>query len=189
MANLYVALWDSLLAESTLYAQEAILNVRTSVLTQRPSSGGWSVAEILEHLCVTDGLYEAPLRALISAERARPSLRYSDEWRPSIMGRLLLWSVNPANTRKSKSPPAFLPQTLPRPHVVEEWLAQVERTSALMCDADGLDLRALKLSSPAAKIIRLNVGDAFAILAAHAARHMSQVRRTIADVTGSAVSS
>lgn len=67
---------------------------------------------------------------------------------------------------------------------MDAWLAQVETTRALMREADGLDLGRLKLSSPAARILRLNAGDAFAALAVHAERHMGQVRRTIADVTG-----
>lgn len=153
-------------------------------MVRRPSWGGWSVGEVFEHLCVTDGLYEAPLRALLTAERARTIPRQSNAWRPTIWGRLLLWSLNPANTRKSQAPPAFRIGASPRARVVDAWLAQVETTRALMRDSDGLDLRRLKLSSPAARMIRLNAGDAFAVLAVHAERHLGQVHRTIADVAG-----
>jgi hypothetical protein len=123
------------------------------------------------------------LRAAIDVERARGAPRLSPDWRPTIWGRLLLWALNPANTRKTKAPPAFRLTATPRVRVVDQWLAQVERTRALMRDADGLDLRAVRLSSPAAKIMRLNLGDAFAVTAIHAERHMGQVRRTLADVT------
>ena len=184
LRNPHLARWDAQLSTCVTYAHSATLSLPGSTLAQRPSWGGWSVAEVFEHLCVTDGLYEAPLRALIAAERARSAPRQSEMWTPTIWGRLLLWALNPSNTRKTKAPPAFQPRTEPRPRVVDAWLAQVECTRALMQDADGLDLRAMKLSSPAAKIIRLNLGDAFAVTAVHAERHMAQVRRTIADVTG-----
>lgn len=144
------------------------------------------MGEIFEHLCITDGLYEAPLRALLTAERERTTPRKSPVWRPTIWGRLLLWSLNPANTRKSQAPPAFRLTAAPRARVVEAWLAQAETTRALMREADGLNLRRLKLSSPVARVIRLNAGDAFAILATHAERHMGQVRRTISDASGAA---
>jgi uncharacterized damage-inducible protein DinB len=125
LRNPHLAQWDAQLAASAAYAHAATRTLPDGVLVQRPSWGGWSVAEVFEHLCVTDSLYEAPLRALIDAERTR----------------------------------------------------------ALMRDADSLDLRAMKLSSPAARHLRLNAGDAFAVNVVHAERHMGQVRRTLADVT------
>lgn len=188
LSNPHLAAWDVSLASSAAYARRISGELSAASMAQRPAWGGWSVSEIFEHLCVTDGLYEAPLRALLTAERARTTPRQSPAWRPTIWGRLLLWSLNPANTRKSKAPPAFRLRTAPRERVVEAWLAQVETTRALMRQADGLDLRRLTLSSPAARLIRLNAGDAFAVLAVHAERHMGQVRRTIADVTAAPIS-
>lgn len=187
-SNPHLAAWDASLASSAAYARRLSGQFSAANMAQRPSWGGWSVSEIFEHLCVTDGLYEAPLRALLTAERARTTPRQSPVWRPTIWGRLLLWSLNPANTRKSKAPPAFRLRTAPRDGVVEAWLSQVETTRTLMRQADGLDLRRLTLSSPAARLIRLNAGDAFAVLAVHAERHMGQVRRTIADVTAAPIS-
>jgi hypothetical protein len=184
LSNPHLAAWDASLVSSGTYARQAAGELSSSSLLRRPSWGGWSVGEVFEHLCVTDGLYEAPLRALLTAERERTTPRHSNAWRPTIWGRLLLWSLNPANTRKSQAPPAFRIGDAPRARVVAAWLSQVETTRALMREADGLDLRRLKLSSPAARVIRLNAGDAFAVLAMHAERHMGQVRRTIADVAG-----
>lgn len=185
LANVHLADWDASLSRSAAYARTVAAQVPPGVLQRRPSWGGWSAAEVFEHLCVTDGLYEAPLRVLFTAERGRPAPRTASTWRPTIWGRLLLWSLNPTNARKSQSPPAFRPGPASRPDVVAAWLAQVEATRALMRDADGLDLRVLKLSSPAARLIRLNAGDAFAVLAVHAERHMGQVRRTLADSSAS----
>lgn len=187
-SNPHLTAWDASLASSAAYARRLSGQFSAANMAPRPSWGGWSVSEIFEHLCVTDGLYEAPLRALLTAERARTTPRQSPVWRATIWGRLLLWSLNPANTRKSKAPPAFRLRTAPRDGVVEAWLSQVETTRTLMRQADGLDLRRLTLSSPAARLIRLNAGDAFAVLAVHAERHMGQVRRTIADVTAAPIS-
>ena len=187
LRNPHLAAWDAALAASAEYARSATATVSADQLMRRPSWGGWSAAEVFEHLCITDGLYEAPLRAVLASERVGGTPRQSMVWRPTVGGRLLLWALNPTNTRKSKAPPAFQPAGAVRAHVVDAWLAQVEVTRALMREADGLDLRRLKLSSPAAKFIRLNAGDAFAVNAVHAARHMGQVRRTLADVAGRSV--
>ena len=74
-----------------------------------------------------------------------------------------------------------MPGSTPRANVIDAWLAQVETDRALMREADGLDLRRLKLPSPAARLIRLNAGDAFAVMAVHVRRHLGQVRRTLDD--------
>lgn len=181
--NPYLAAWDASLADSARLARELTADLTTARQAHRPSWGGWSVGEVFEHLCITDGLYVAPLRALLAAERARTAPRLGNAWRPTLWGRMLLWSVNPTNTRPSPAPKAFLPGLAPRTHVVDAWLAQVETNRALMREADGLDLRRLKLSSPAARLIRLNAGDAFAIMTTHAQRHLGQVQRTLDDAT------
>lgn len=186
LTNPHLTIWDALLQSSASAARSATRVLSAAQLAQRPSWGGWSVGEVFEHLCITDGLYVAPLQALFAAEHATSAPRRSPAWTPTLFGRLLLWSINPSNARKSPAPAAFRPGAV-RDHVVESWLAQVERTRALMREADGLDLRRLKLSSPAAKLIRLNAGDAFALCAVHAQRHLGQVARTIADVTGAPV--
>lgn len=182
LVNPHLAAWDASLAASAAYARSTAAELPAVVLARRPSWGGWSVAEVLEHLCITDGLYEAPLRALFAAERTRLAPRESLVWKPTLFGRLLAWSLKPTNARKSQSPPAFRPGASPRNDVIAAWLVQVDAMRALMREADGLDLRRLTLSSPAAKFIRLNAGDAFALSAVHAERHMGQVRRTLADV-------
>ena len=181
MANPHLAAWDASLAESARTARALTANLTPALQDRRPSWGGWSVGEIFEHLCITDGLYVAPLRTLLAVERGRPAPRLGDAWSPTIWGRLLLWSLNPLNTRPSPAPRKFMPGSTPRANVIDAWLAQVETDRALMREADGLDLRRLKLSSPAARLIRLNAGDAFAVMAVHTQRHLGQVRRTLDD--------
>lgn len=181
IANPNLAAWDASLAESARAGGALARGLTPALLARRPSWGGWSAGEIFEHLCITDGLYVAPLRALFTAERERAKTRRSDDWQPTIWGRLLLWSLNPANKRPAPAPRRFLPGRTLRVNVVEAWLAQVEIDRLLMREADSLDLRCLKLSSPAAGLIRLNAGDAFAVMAVHTQRHLGQVRRTLDD--------
>lgn len=179
--NPHLATWDASLSDSARLARALTAGLTPARQAHRPSWGGWSVGEVFEHLCVTDGLYVAPLRALFAAERSRTTPRLGNAWRPTLWGRMLLWSVNPSNTRRAPAPKVFLPGPAPRAHVIDAWLAQVETNRALLREAEGLDLRQLKLSSPAARLIRLNAGDAFAIMTVHAQRHLGQVQRTLDD--------
>src|SRR4051794_21352004 len=57
-------------------------------LVRRPVPPGWSVGEVLQHLCVSDELYRAPLLALVNG--ARPDAAApAREWRPTFAGGLL----------------------------------------------------------------------------------------------------
>lgn len=181
LTNPHLAAWDASLVESARAARALTAELTPALQARRPSWGGWSVGEIFEHLCITDGLYVAPLRALIAAERHRGTPRLGKSWRPTIWGRFLLWSLNPSNKRPVPAPRVFLPGLAPRVNVTDAWFAQVEINRLMMRDADGLDLRRLRLSSPAARLIHLNAGDAFAVMAVHTERHLGQVRRTLED--------
>ena len=50
---------------------------------------------------------------------------------------------------------------------------------ALARDSAGIDWRRTRLASPASPLIRLNLGDAFLVLAVHARRHLGQVERVL----------
>jgi hypothetical protein len=43
-----------------------------------------------------------------------------------------------------------------------------------------VDLVAARLSSPASRLIRMNLGDAFRILVVHGRRHLGQIERVLA---------
>ena len=49
-----------------------------------------------------------------------------------------------------------------------------------LAEADGLDLAALKTTSPAARFFTLTLGQCFGALAAHDRRHLWQARQVLA---------
>ena len=63
------------------------------------------------------------------------------------------------------------------PSTVPALLAAIAATDARLRAAAGLDWRAVRLSSPVSRFIRLNLGDAFVILVVHAQRHLGQITR------------
>src|SRR5687767_9845777 len=76
-----------------------IARIRASVapladqsLGQRPPGGGWSVAEVLEHLIVSADSYLAALRRVLARKDASPA-DDTTTWRPSLMGGLLTASL------------------------------------------------------------------------------------------------
>ena len=137
----------------------------------RPPDGGWSIAQVLEHLIISDSLYYPELRALVQTGK-----RGSSEWKPTITGGFIARALLPTSTRKTPAPQVFRPAE-PRANVVEEYIKVREELLQLMESAKGIDLRRNKVTSPVSKLIRINLGDAFQILVVHTQRHLQQIAR------------
>jgi hypothetical protein len=151
-------------------------------LFRRPPTGGWSVGDVLEHLCVSSEAYGPLILDLL--RRARPDAGAAmREWSPTFFGKFLARSLEAP--RKIPAPKHIRPGPSPRGGVVEQFLAQQLAFATRMDDAASFDWRALKLRSPLVpKLVRplatMNLGDAFAIEVVHVERHAAQIERVIA---------
>ena len=88
-------------------------------LRWRPPEGGWGIADVLEHLCISDDSYLVKLRALLPS--GAPVVVPAG-WRPSLAGRLLVGSLR--NPRKLPAPKMYRPPSAPRDGVLDDWLAR-----------------------------------------------------------------
>jgi hypothetical protein len=154
-------------------------------LIRRPPDQGWSVGQVLEHLCVSAEIYEGPLQAVLREARvdAAAPLR---EWAPTAFGRMLVGSL--AAPRKLRTPKAMAPRLHPRAGVLEAFLAMHSALVTRIDHAATFDWRAVRLSSPAVPRIlqplaRLNLGDAFNVFVVHAERHALQIARVVATLS------
>ncbi len=150
-------------------------------MLRRPPSGGWSIAEVLEHLCLSHDLYlDRHLPAVVARARARkPPLR---PFAPSLVGRFLLSAMREVNRNRFPTTRALSVRAAVRDGAAEAFLASVHRIEALMREADGHDLT-VSFRSPVAPIVPLRLGDAFAVLIEHAHRHLAQAER-VREATG-----
>lgn len=140
----------------------------------RPPSGGWSIAQVLEHLVRVDDLYERGLAPAL--ERARVASAGNRPPRPSLWGKLFLYFLRPGTRARLKAPKAMHPGE-PRENVLEELRRREARLRERVAGARDLALGRVKMPSPATKLIRFNLLDVFAVLAAHTRHHLRQVER------------
>src|SRR5438067_3350812 len=148
-------------------------------LNEHPESKGWSVAQVLEHLCLADERYQAPLAALLRDSRPDASAP-SREWKPSFIGNFIANSLeNPKPIKRG--PRAFRPGPTPRNGVVEAFLTNEKKFAEAMDDAVSYDWRALRIRSPALPFWapKMNVGDGFRIHVVHVTRHSRQIERLV----------
>jgi hypothetical protein len=177
-------LHQQLRAESVATRERIAAMVRpldSSKLNEHPEPKGWSIAEVLEHLCIAEELYERSFPALLLRSRpdAGAALR---EWKPSFVGKLIANALLGETTRKA--PKVFRPRGSPRAGVVEDFLARQMRFVQEMDDAVRYDWQALRIRSPAlpAWAPKMNLGDRFRINVVHVTRHAKQIERLVGKV-------
>lgn len=142
-------------------------------MTTRPPGGGWSVAEIFEHLCVATTSYDRPVERAIAKSRARSGTPRVH--RSTLGGGFLIRALRPG-TRNVPTLGPYVPLAA-RERVVEAFLGTLDNVERKMHEADGLDLRVM-LTSPVMPLLRLNLGEAFEVAVVHAERHLGQAERT-----------
>jgi hypothetical protein len=149
-----------------------------SKINEHPEPNGWSVGQVLEHLCVADERYEGSLARLISKER-KDAGAPAREWKPSFIGGMIAGSL--LKPKPLKAPKVFRPGPTPRNGVVEELLAREMGFVKEMDEASSYDWRALKIKSPALPswAPRMNLGDGFRIHIVHLTRHSHQIERLV----------
>lgn len=141
---------------------------------RRPPSGGWSIAECVQHLNITSRSYEESLPAAIAA--LKESNRHApSKFRRDLFGWLLCKGLEPPAKRKFVTPPPFDPESIePKEQVVAEWERLQEMLKGFIDRARGLDLGARKIVSPFNGRISYNLYAVFHILEVHQRRHLWQ---------------
>jgi uncharacterized damage-inducible protein DinB len=148
-------------------------------LRWRPPDGGWSIADVLEHLCIVYDSYAGVLGTLIDSPNARAA-EDGGQWAPTLVGGMMVSSFR--SDRKLPAPKLFRPPPEPRANVLDEFLARERELLGRIERAWHLELRKTKLASPISRLVRINLGDALGILVEHARRHLGQMERVRARV-------
>jgi hypothetical protein len=148
-------------------------------LNEHPEPKGWSVAQVLEHLCRADEQYLHPVLDILRAARpdAAAPIR---EWSPTFIGGKIAGAL--LNPKPIKfGPPSFRPGPTPRNAVLEAFLETELRFQQVMDEAASYDWRALRIHSPALPrfVPKMNLGDAFRIHVVHVTRHSRQIERLV----------
>ena len=171
---------DLLAANSAAMARirAAVSTVPPEAMRRPPATGGWSIAEVLEHLIVSADSYLEMLRPVV-ARKDGARVEGTAVWKPTIMGGLLASSLR--NERKLPAPAIYKPGPNPRPEVLAEFLRRQEEVGRLIADAGDMDWRRVRLRSPVLNWLRMNLGDALTVLVVHAQRHAAQIERVKAS--------
>ena len=141
-----------------------------------PEPQRWSIAQCLDHL--NFGVIKVlPAFDRVIADGRSRGRTSAGPFRYGWLSRLIVASMEPPPKFRMKTPlkkPAE--GTFHLADVVPEFPRVRDQLAARIRDADGLDLRRVKITSPVNRLIRLPLGAYFEFMLAHDRRHLWQAR-------------
>lgn len=145
-------------------------------LQWREAEGRWSIVECLEHL--NSGWTILPKLDRKIAEARQRGVMGSPPFARPWLGQLYIRAIEPPARVRVGAPKRYLPRLgLPSSEVVPRVLALQDELAARVRAADGLDLGAIRMSSPISRRFKMTLGQWFAFLPAHERRHIWQAGR------------
>lgn len=150
-------------------------------LNWRPAPGQWSVAQCFEHLITIQSAYLPTLRHLATGTRT-PTLWERISPLSGLFGRLLIRSLDPDNSRKSKAVAKSLPPSSDIDgQVTERFHAhQCDLASHLRALPEDMDPAKVVITSPVAGFVTYSLDDCMTIFVIHGRRHFAQAQRVLA---------
>lgn len=149
-------------------------------LNFKPAPDRWSVAQCLDHVSVSMGIYLDPMEPTIErAERKGDGGGGDGSYgRGTLMGRLLIRSLLWPRGR-FKAPRRFRPASSAlAPDVVRrEYERQTARMQNALARSEGLALGRVKMPWPVFGLIKITLAQAFELQALHTDRHLDQAER------------
>jgi hypothetical protein len=164
-----------------LEAGKLVADLDDAQLNWRPEDGRWSIAQCLDHLTTTNGIYLDALRA--GAARARTAdLARRGPIQPGLLSRMFINAMGPSARLRFPAPSAALPvPRKPKEEVLPAFLRIQEDVRAFAQACADLDLNRARFVNPFVKGIRFSVGTGLLVIAAHDRRHLEQARRVRAE--------
>lgn len=163
------------------HLQQAIQNYQNlsdEILLKPSSSGGWSIAQCLEHLN-TYGDYYLPLfeKGLATSQDNLTAETLKSTW----LGKLAIDSMNPEKGKKKfNAMKGHIPEAaLDAKGVVAEFINQQEQLLQILRMAKNKRIQPIKIPISIAKFLKLNLGDAMQFLIIHNERHIQQANRNL----------
>ena len=153
----------------------------------RPSDKKWSVAECIDHLTQTGiSLSEAISTAIdvayMAGDTAEGPFKYS--WFGNWFAKAAGQQQDP-NKGKVKAPKLYLPSSsdFELTESIQQFQDLQDTLIELTQKAQGLDLRKVKVTSPAFKFLRLNLGVWLKMLPDHQRRHFDKAKCVLDEMS------
>lgn len=162
-------------------AKTLVADVDTEALSARPDRDTWSVLQCIDHLNTAGWLLLQSMEDAIQQGQeegpyGEPPFEYG------FVSRWFIYSMDPDSGWTFTAPSAFEPEapsTLHPGETISEFMALQDQFAERVVASEGLDLRRIRLPSPAVPLLRISLGAWFEATLAHEWRHLEQARRAL----------
>jgi hypothetical protein len=145
-------------------------------LNWKSDARSWSVGQCLEHLCLSNEVYVAPLsEALANAPKGA-----AETITPGWFGRWFIRAyIDPATQKKRARAPRKASPAGSRfdRAIVQRFTASNDALRAMMVRAREIDVNRVRFRNPYVPVIRFTIGTGLLIVARHNHRHLGQAER------------
>jgi DinB family protein len=160
-------------------AEALVAGLSEQLGTGRPETGGWSVAECLDHLAIANRVYLKAMQEPAQRARTRGRLRRRPAM-PGWPGRLFCYMLEPPPKWWSnlKAPGIIKPRQSPPlgDSVAAFKASQAEMIAFLRAHAD-LDLASIRFRNPFVGWIHFSLATGLHVTGSHERRHLAQAWR------------
>jgi DinB family protein len=146
-------------------------------LLWRPSNGGWSIAECIEHVARANSQYLPPIKTAIAKGEptvsARDYLLAPGGW----FSAAFLKRIGPQITVKFKAPGKIRPVSVEPEQAFQELRRGHIEIQELLSPMAQRDLNRIRFKNPFIPVLHFTVATGLLIMAAHGRRHLEQAQR------------
>lgn len=155
-----------------------IQNLPEQVLLQPSTTGGWSIAQCIEHLN-TYGNYYLPL--MRKGMNEQPNGPVSNQFKSTWLGSYFTRLMEPGKEmKKMKAFKKHIPaKELDAYAVIATFIQQEELLLELLKTARQKDLNTIRIPISISTLVKMRLGDVFQFVIVHIDRHLQQAMRNI----------
>lgn len=168
---------DAIELQVDAHLQQAVKvyqNLSSDVLLKPSSTGGWSIAQCLEHLNSYGNYYLPQIEQVLHIADSNGAM-FTSGW----LGAYFTQSMDPKGGKKFKALKGHMPGTTLDAHaVVATFIQQQEKLLMYLRRARKADLDT-RIPITLSILIRLKLGDVFQFLIMHDERHIQQANRNL----------
>lgn len=162
-------------------ARSLLDGVEDDLLTRQPEPETWSVAQVFDHMntagwLLLRSLEDAIQKAQEEGPFGKPPFQYG------FISRWFVRSMRPSSGWSFTAPSVFEPDATDRLYPkesVKDFCALQDQFADCVTASQELDLRRIRVPSPALPLLRISLGAWFEATLAHEERHLKQAERIL----------
>ncbi len=172
-----LSFWLDKSLELSQRAQVEFSHLSPAALQFKPAPGQWSIAQCLDHICVSDSQYFSLFDQLKNNTYQPGWWARNNPW-SYFLGDLMIQQLGSEVKRKYKSPSIFLPsESQVHPDIFQTFIKHTEQMRLRFSEIASHYQKGTIVASPASAFVTYPVSKLIPLLILHTERHLNQAAR------------